>query len=218
MEEGVWDATMSRQTFVLLLVAVLCALVASVSFLLGPLFEPSTREAQGANEGFSTGGWLVIAAIAGAVFTWFGGFLTDLYARRREERLAEREAEARRQQWDREDRTRREDKEEADRRQIREQRARSYKAFAAATTFPAPFEERLQGDFTRELNERYTDALLYCSNLVVDEIDALYTSALTALSEPNDEPDDPLRVRLEESQRAFWNAVRYEAGKDYSHS
>ena len=61
-----FGGSMSRQTSVLLLVAALCALGATAGFLLGPLFEPSTQEAQPSNEGLGTGGWVVIAAISGA--------------------------------------------------------------------------------------------------------------------------------------------------------
>jgi hypothetical protein len=77
----------------------------------GSLSGQLTQGTQQANKGLGTGGWVVVAAIAGAVFTSLGAFLNDFYARRREDRIARREGEAQRQQWDREDQTRRKDKE-----------------------------------------------------------------------------------------------------------
>jgi len=184
----------------------------------GSLSGQPTQGTQPTNKGLGAGGWVVVAAISGAVFTSLGAFLNDYYARRREDRIAGREAEAQRQQWDRDDRTRRQNKEEADRLRVREQRASAYKAFVAATSFPAPFAEDQQARFTQELNERHTDVLLYCSSWLESETDALYNAALEALSEPDNEEFDPPRKQLKEARKRFWEAVRDEAREDYSHS
>jgi hypothetical protein len=215
----------SRQVLALLLIAGLCALVVVGSLLLGGslsggglLAGQPTQGTQLTNKGLGVGGWVVVAAISGAVFTSLGAFLNDFYARRREDRIAVREAEAQRQQWDREDRTRRKNEEEADRLRVREQRASAYKAFVAATSFPAPFAEDQQARFTQELNERHTDVLLYCSNWLEGEADALYNAALEALSDPDNDEFDPPRKQLKEARKRFWEAVRDEAREDYSHS
>lgn len=162
----------SRKTLALLLVAGICVLALAGDLLFGFVTAPEPavqgRRPSGPNAeaGTSPGVWVVVAAIAGAVFTSLGAFLNDFYASRREDRLAGRQAEEQRQRWDREDRAQAGEKEEAHRQQVREQRARSYKAFAAATTFPSHFIEERQREFSRELNERYTDVLLYCSDMV----------------------------------------------------
>ncbi len=178
---------------------------------------PSRTGAQQTNEG--TGGvWFVLAAIAGSVLTLGGTYLNDHLAAMREDRRAEREAEEQRKRWEREDRLRNEEQEEANRQEVREKRARAYKAFVAATSFQAPFAEDMQAEFTRELNERYTDVLIYCSDWSENEAAALYGASLEALSEPDDDEFAATRQQLKEARDKFWEAVRDEAQGDYGHS
>jgi hypothetical protein len=165
-----------------------------------------------------TGGWLVIAAIAGAVFTSFGALLNDQLARLSENRRAQREANERRQQWDREDRIRRDEKKEAEQLQVREARARAYKAFVSATTFPLPLAEDQQAERVQELNERYVDVLLYSSNWLEQETEDLNARALQALSEPTTSAHSDKGKLLQQARSAFWIAVRDEGRDDYAHS
>ena len=166
----------------------------------------------------SNGVWLVVAAIAGTVFTLFGALLNDYLAARREDRRAKREAEERRQQWEREDRLRTEEREEANRQEVREARARAYREFVVATTFPAPVAEELQASLTQELNARYTDVLLYCSYYLEDAARTLYEAARKALEDPDAEENEEVRQRLRQQREVFWREVRDEAQEDYSHS
>jgi hypothetical protein len=219
VEAGVRDV--SRQTKLLLGVFAICLLASIWNFLVWPIIELSgpTRVGAGPNNGgMSAGVWLVLAAIAGSVLTLGGTYLNDHLAAAREDRRAEREAREQRQRWEREDRLRGEEKEVANRQEVREARARAYKAFVAATSFPAPFAEDQQARLTQELNERYTDVLLYCSSWLEGETDALYNAALEALSDPDNDEFDPPRQQLKEARKRFWEAVRDEAQEDYSHS
>ena len=156
--------------------------------------------------------------MAGSVLTLGGTYLNDHLATAREDRRAAREAKERQQQREREDRLRREEKEEANRQEVREARARAYKAFVAATSFPAPFAEDQQARLTQELNERYTDVLLYCSDSLVYEAEKLYGCALKALEDPETEEHETVRKQLKQERAEFWDAVRGEAREDYSHS
>ena len=88
----------------------------------------------------------------------------------------------------------------------------------AATSFPAPFEADRQAEFIQELNERYTDVLLYCSTTLESEAQELYGRALKALEEPDDVEDDPSREDLRKARDEFWFSVREEAQEDYFHS
>ena len=210
---------MSRKSLVALvfvLGAVAWALV--LTSLTGPPSGVLAQGAQSRSGGLGTGGWVVIAAIAGAVFTSLGAFLNDYYAGRREDRLAQRVATEQRQQWAREDQRRKEDEAEADRLRVREQRATSYKAFVAATSFPAPFEVDQQAGFTQELNERYTEVVLYCSATLEGDAAGLYEQALKALAEPEADEDAASRQELRKVRTEFWFSVRVEAQEDYSHS
>jgi len=168
--------------------------------------------------GVSSGVWIVVAAIVGSVLTLLGTYLNDQLAAKREDRRAEREAEEQQKRWEREDRLKEEEQAEAHRQQVREKRAPAYKAFVVATSFPAPFGLSQQAEFAQALNERYTEVVLYCSATVEHAAEELYTRALEALAEPDDEEDDPSRERVRKARAQFWFFVRQEAQEDYSHS
>jgi hypothetical protein len=166
----------------------------------------------------SSGLWLVVAAIAGSLLTLLGTYLNDHLAAQREARRAKQEAEEQQKRWEREDRLKEEEQSEAHRQQVREKRAPAYKAFVVATSFPAPFKLNQRAEYTQELNERYTEVVLYCSATLENDAEALYNSALKALAEPEDDEDDRSRQELRKARAEFWYSVRVEAQEDYSHS
>jgi len=168
--------------------------------------------------GMSSGVWLVVAAIVGSLLTLGGTYLNDYLAGKREDKRAKRETEEQQKRWEREDRLKEEEQSEAHRQQVREKRAPAYKAFVAATSFPAPFELNQQAEYAQELNERYTEVVLYCSATLENDAEALYNSALKALAEPEDDEYDPSRQELRKARAEFWYSVRVEAQEDYSHS
>ena len=168
--------------------------------------------------GVSSGVWLVVATIVGAVITLFGTYLNDYLAANQEARRAKREAEEQQKRWEREDRLKEEEQSEAHRQQIREKRAHAYKAFVAATSFSAPFERNRQAEFAQALNERYTEVVLYCSATLEGDAAGLYEQALKALAEPEADEDAASRQELRKVRTEFWFSVRVEAQEDYSHS
>jgi cell shape-determining protein MreC len=104
------------------------------------------------------------AAVVGSLLSLIGGFVSDFFASRREERRLQREDHNRREQHEREDRLRREQQDYEERLRVTQSRVQAYQAFTQAATFadyvPASDREGVRV----ALNRAYIEVQLYASD------------------------------------------------------
>jgi len=144
------------------------------------------------------------AAVVGSLLSVIGGFVSDFFASRREERRQEREDRNLREQYEREDRLRREQQEHEEKLRVKQSRVRAYQEFTQAATFSdyVPSSDR---ESTRiALNKGYIEVQLYAGDNVASVAQGLYEAADRAIDARAEEFRSTFREQVDAEREAFF--------------
>lgn len=150
------------------------------------------------------------AAVVGSLLSLIGGFVSDFFASRREERRQEREDRNLRERFEREDRLRREQQEHEEKLRVKQSRVRAYQEFIQAATLPDYVAAPQREDARIALNKGYIEVQLYASDDVASAAELLYDATDKAIGVRAEEFRSTHRQRIDDERANFFYAVRQE--------